>query len=81
MTTNSFYQTMKDGTEVHVMRWIPDDQIKGVVQLCHGMAEHALRYDKMGSIFAEAGWVLCAHDQRGHGRTAQRAEALGTGLF
>lgn len=81
MTTNSFYQTMKDGTEVHVMRWIPDDQIKGVVQLCHGMAEHALRYDKMGSIFAEAGWVLCAHDQRGHGRTAQRAEALGTGKF
>ena len=81
MTTNSFYQTMKDGTELHVMRWIPDGEIKGVVQLCHGMSEHALRYDKMGSVFAEAGWVLSAHDQRGHGKTAQKAESLGSGKF
>lgn len=81
MTTNSFYQTMSDGSEVHVMRWIPDCEPKGVVQLCHGMSEHALRYDKMGSIFAERGWILCAHDQRGHGKTAQKAEAVGTGKF
>ena len=46
MTTNSFYQTMKDGTEIHVMRWIPDEEIKGVVQLSHGMSEHCLRYRK-----------------------------------
>lgn len=81
MTTNSFYQTMKDGTEIHVMRWIPDGDIKGVIQLSHGMSEHSLRYDKMGCIFAEAGWVLCAHDHRGHGKTAQKAEALEKGKF
>lgn len=81
MTTNSFYQTMKDGTEVHVMRWIPDGEIKGIVQLSHGMSEHSLRYDKLGCIFAENGWVLCAHDHRGHGKTAQKAETNGTGKF
>ena len=81
MTTNSFFQTMRDGTEIHVMRWIPDGEVKGVIQLCHGMAEHALRYDKMGSILADAGWVLSAHDQRGHGKTAQKAESLGKGKF
>lgn len=81
MTTNSFYQTMKDGTEIHVMRWIPDEEIKGVVQLSHGMSEHCLRYDKIGCILAENGWVLCAHDHRGHGKTAQKAEAAGSGKF
>ena len=81
MTTNSFYQTMKDGTEIHVMRWIPDGEVKGVVQLCHGMSEHSLRYDKIGCILAEKGWVLSAHDQRGHGKTAQNAESKGQGKF
>lgn len=81
MTTNTFYQTMQDGTEINVMRWIPDGEIKGVIQLSHGMSEHSLRYDKMGCILAENGWVLSAHDHRGHGKTAQRAEAAGTGKF
>lgn len=81
MTTNTFYQTMQDGTEINVMRWIPDGEIKGVIQLSHGMSEHSLRYDKMGCILAENGWVLSAHDHRGHGKTAQKAEAAGTGMF
>lgn len=81
MTTNTFYQTMQDGTEINVMRWIPDGEIKGVIQLCHGMSEHCLRYDKMGCILADNGWVLSAHDQRGHGKTAQRAESNGKGMF
>lgn len=81
MTTNTFYQTMQDGTEINVMRWIPDGEIKGVIQLSHGMSEHSLRYDKMGCILAENGWVFSANDHRGHGKTAQRAEAAGTGKF
>lgn len=81
MTTNTFYQTMQDGTEINVMRWIPDGEIKGVIQLSHGMSEHSLRYDKMGCILAESGWVFSANDHRGHGKTAQRAEAAGIGKF
>lgn len=81
MTTNTFYQTMQDGTEINVMRWIPDGEIKGVIQLSHGMSEHCLRYDKLGCILAENGWVLSAHDHRGHGKTAQKAEAAGKGMF
>ncbi len=81
MTTNTFYQKMEDGTEVNVMRWIPDGDIRGIVQMSHGMAEHAARYDKMGTIFAEHGFVFCAHDHRGHGRTALKAQETGEGDF
>ena len=83
MQSKSFFQTMKDGTEIAVTRWIPDDEekIKGLIQLSHGMMEHSLRYDKIGSIFAENGFVFSAHDHRGHGKTAYTAEQKGTGTF
>lgn len=83
MTTQTFFQKMSDGTEVSVSRWIPDDgtEVKGAVHLSHGMTEHSMRYDRLGSVMAENGWIFSAHDHRGHGRTAQKAEADGTGMF
>lgn len=83
MHSAHFFQTMKDGTKISVTRWIPDDgiKIKGLVQFSHGMMEHSLRYDRLGSIFAENGFVFSAHDHRGHGRTAQTAEKEGRGMF
>lgn len=83
MQMENFFQTMNDGTEIAVNRWKPDndEDIKCVIQLSHGMSEHSLRYDRLGSILAEKGYVLSAHDHRGHGRTAQNAEQKGFGLF
>ncbi len=83
MQTERFMQKMDDGTEVAVNRWIPEDEesIRGVVVFCHGMLEHSLRYDRIGSIFAEKGFVFSAHDLRGHGKTAQNAERNGYGKF
>lgn len=82
---------ISDGMEIAISRWYPDekvgengekiDNVKGVVQLHHGLAEHSLRYDRLGSILAENGWVLNAYDMRGHGRTAENAEKNKTGLF
>ena len=74
---------MDDGYELSVNRWQPDteEEIKGVIQLHHGLAEHSLRYDRFGSVLAENGWVLNAYDMRGHGRSAENAEKNGTGIF
>ena len=83
MRTEKFFQTMNDGTEISVNRWLPDsdDQIKAVIVLSHGMLEHSLRYDRVGSELAEKGFVFNAHDHRGHGRTAYNAEQKGKGEF
>ena len=72
---------MSDGEEVFVTRWVPDSEVNGIVQLSHGMVEHALRYEWLGSVLAENGFVLNAHDVRGHGKTAERAEGKHTGMF
>lgn len=83
MNMKSFMLKMDDGYELSINRWQPDteEEIKGVIQLHHGLAEHSLRYDRFGSVLAENGWVLNAYDMRGHGRSAENAEKNGTGIF
>ncbi len=83
MQTKNFTLTMRDGTEIFVNRWTPDseEEVKGIIQLHHGLAEHSMRYDRFGSVLAENGYVLNAYDMRGHGKTGENAEQKGTGLF
>jgi len=47
------------------------------VQLTHGMGEHLLRYDHLGTTLAAAGFLVQGQDHRGHGATAGSQEALG----
>ena len=44
-------------------------KIKGVVQICHGMAEYLARYEEMIAKFNEAGYHVCGMDMPGHGAT------------
>ena len=83
MMMKSFMMKMDDGYELCINRWSPDseEEIKGVIQLHHGLAEHSLRYDRFGSVLAEQGYVLNAYDMRGHGRSAENADKNGTGMF
>ena len=43
---------------------------QAVVQLVHGMAEYIDRYDDFASYLVSRGFVVCAEDHIGHGRTA-----------
>lgn len=82
MQLKSFSFKTKDGFEHWVNRWIPDSnvQVKAIIQLHHGIAEHSLRYDRFGSILADEGFVLNGYDMRGHGKTGELAEANGSGI-
>ena len=44
-------------------------EIKGVIQICHGMAEYIARYEEMIARFNEAGYHVCGMDMPGHGQT------------
>src|SRR5690606_266199 len=45
---------------------------RGVVQLLHGVGEHAGRYGKLIAELTSAGFIVYADDHRGHGRTGIR---------
>ena len=81
MSTNSREDvtfTSTDGTTtVQAYLWKPEGQPKGVVQLVHGMAEHILRYDPIALYLAGHGFVVCGHDQVGHGKSVRSPKDLG----
>ncbi len=51
--------------------WTPGDtgSIRAVLQVAHGMAEHADRYDDFARYLAAQGFVVFANDHAGHGRS------------
>ena len=71
-----------DGLTVHTYRWaVPDGTpVVGVVQIAHGMGEHAARYDRLAQALTAAGWHVYANDHRGHGRTAGHDQVGDGGL-
>ena len=50
----------------------PAKKPRGVVQLLHGVGEHAGRYGELIAALNKAGWTVYADDHRGHGRTGIR---------
>ncbi len=52
--------------------------LRGVVQINHGLAEHAARYARFADHLSEAGFAAIAHDHRGHGHTTAPDAPLGT---
>ncbi len=59
-----------DGQLLYAQQWLPQGiDIRGVVCLVHGMGEHSGRYHGVAEVLTAAGWMVMAHDQRGHGRS------------
>ena len=74
-------QTFKatDGKNIAFYHWqaAPSGTPKAVVQIAHGMAEHAARYDRFASFLVKNGIAVIANDHRGHGQTAGSPEQVG----
>ncbi len=64
-------------TTVYYSLWIPQKEPVGLVQICHGMAEHMARYTWLAEQLVAHGYAVCGDDHLGHGRTAQAKEDLG----
>lgn len=56
------------GVVIHYYVWAPGKP-KAVVQLAHGVGEHALRYEALAQALVNAGYAVYADDHRGHGAT------------
>lgn len=51
---------------------------RGIVLICHGLAEHSRRYEAFAIALSERGYHVYAHDHRGHGETTAPDAALGS---
>ena len=66
-----------DGTILQCYLWDNVRKPKGVVQISHGMAEHARRYDNFANYLNENGFIVFADDHRAHGMTSTKQSAKG----
>lgn len=73
MTDLPIKRTFKDdfGVEIMFYEW-PVAEPKAVIQIAHGLGEHARRYDVMATTLNKAGFSVYADDHRGHGQTGVR---------
>lgn len=65
---------------VHYLKgklYIPSGDIKGYVQVVHGMTEHIGRYNEFMQKMAGFGYLTFAFDNLGHGKTANSLDELG----
>jgi alpha-beta hydrolase superfamily lysophospholipase len=70
MTDLPIKRSFKDdfGVEIMFYEW-PVAEPKAVIQIAHGLGEHARRYDAMAATLNKAGFSVYADDHRGHGQT------------
>ena len=74
-----------DGTsQIRGLIWAPERPAgtrapapRGVVQIVHGMSEHLGRYDEFARFLVGCGFVECASDHVGHGKSVPDPAKLG----
>lgn len=73
-----FYYPSKDGlTQIHAIEWIPEGEIRGVLQIAHGMVEFIDRYDLYANFMASQGFYVVGNDHLGHGKSVTDESQLG----
>lgn len=68
MRREEFMDSLGAG-KLHVVRWTPEGEIRGVVQIIHGIAEYVLRYEPFAEFLNASGYLVVAEDHMGHGQS------------
>lgn len=77
MQRSDFQHTASDGRSLFVHRFTPDGDVRAVLHVVHGVAEHGARYARVAEALAARGYAVYANDHRGHGKTATGDDELG----
>ena len=70
-------KSSSDNLELELAYIEPKEEIKGVVQISHGMSEHKERYYDFMEYLKNQGYVVVINDHRGHGSSVKNKEDLG----
>lgn len=58
--------------KIHLDLYLPDGEPALILQVLHGLGEHAARYRRLADSAAAKGLALVVHNHRGHGQQADR---------
>lgn len=79
MKKEELYFDSRDGkSRIHAVRYTPEEGApRGVVQIIHGMAEYAERYEAFAEYLTKKGFVVTGEDHLGHGKSVPGGGAYG----
>lgn len=80
MRFTHFKSSYKSSDGVHTIMYsvfFPVGEVKGIVQLAHGMCEYADRYADLCRFLANSGYLVCGNDHLGHGYSVSDDSELG----
>ena len=66
-----------DGLAIACVKWGGPQNVRGVVQIAHGLGEHIGRYAELAEKLVDADFVVYGNDHRGHGLTAKPSGSFG----
>ena len=64
-------------TLIHAVRWIPDQEVKGILQISHGMVEFIERYEEFAEYMTKKGFLVTGNDHLGHGDSVRSKDQYG----
>lgn len=71
VNANTIKFTASDNYEIIVYYWDKVEKPRAILQIFHGMAEHAERYDRLAKYLNTQGIIVYGDDHRGHGKTSE----------
>lgn len=69
MVHKEFNLKSYDNINLFGQSWLPEGEIKAVINLIHGIGEHSTRYASMAEYYTAKGIAIYAIDYRGHGKS------------
>ena len=79
MKTETFEFAGYNGTNLPAYLWMPDSEVKAVLQIAHGMTEHMGRYESFADFLCPIGIAVAGFDLRGHGKNPGDPEVASFG--
>lgn len=62
-----FFKSSDNMTSIHMVSWIPEGEVLGIVHICHGVSEHIGRYEDVANYLNKFGILVVGIDYLGHG--------------
>lgn len=64
-----YYQSADQKTNIHAVRWMPEGEPLGIIQIAHGVTEYILRYEEFAKYLTAKGFIVVGNDHLGHGKS------------
>ena len=75
MATNEiFFKSNDNKTNIHMVTWVPEGEVLGIVQINHGVSEHIGRYAEFAEFLNSHGILAVGIDLLGHGMSTNNGD-------